>query len=208
MNAFGSCLLRATPDYASARFSVNRTEPLPKGAFEAARAAARIVRDKVRSLGIGDGDVAASDTSLVQAFSGDYQHRTKIGYQATVSFHVILHDLANLEALLSGVVDAGADTIVSVHSKTSRLKEIRREARENAVRSARTKAAELVTAAGARLGPVLHIEDVNPDDVSRRSHVPDIDLAAHDEQTGAPKAENPGSIVIGAAVMACFAIVT
>ena len=208
VNAFGSCLLRAMPDYASVRFAVNRTAPLPKDAFAAARAAAKTVRERVAATGIADADVVASDTSLAEAFSADYQNRKKIGYAASVGFHVLLRDLTKLEALLSDVVDAGADQIVSVHPKTTRLKDLRREARESAVRSARAKADELATAANAKLGPVLHIEDVNPDDMSRRSHAPDIDLAAHDESGATLKPENPGSILISAAVMACFAIVT
>jgi len=207
VNAFGSCLLRAMPDYASVRFSVNQIAPHPKDAFEAARTAAKSVRDYVRSAGIADGDVAASSTTLVEAFSADYQNRKKIGYQATVIFHVLLRDLGKLEALLSGVVDAGADTIVSVNAKSTKLKELRQQARENAVRSARAKAEELARAAGAKLGPVLHLEDVNPDEASRRSHAPDIDLTAHDQEAGAATVENPGSIVVAGAVMACFAIV-
>jgi uncharacterized protein YggE len=161
----------------------------------------------VRALGIADGDVAASETSLSEAFDGDYQNRKKIGYQGSVSFHVILRDPAKLEALLSDAVDAGADRITSVHAKTSRLRELRAEARQRAVRSARAKAEELAGAAGAKLGAVLHLEDVNPEDMSRRSHAPDIDLTEHDQDAAVPTAHDPGSITIAAAVMACFALV-
>ncbi len=207
VNAFGSCLLRATPDHVSVRFAVNRIAVHPRDAFEVTRVAAHAVRACVRALGIAEADVAASDTSLSEAFEGDYQHRKKVGYQGSVRFHVILRDLATLEPLLSGVVDAGADTITSVHAKTSRLKELRREARARAVRSARAKAEELAVAAGATLGAVLHLEDVNPEDLSRRSHAPDIDLTEHDQDGVAPTAHDPGSITIAAAVMGCFALV-
>jgi uncharacterized protein YggE len=208
VNAFGSCLLRAAPDYASVRFSVNRVAEHPREAFESARVMAKAVRACVRDLGIADGDVAASETTLSEAFSGDYQQRKKIGYTGSVEFHVILRELGKLEPLLVGVVDAGADRIVSVHAKTARLKELRAEARQRAVRSARAKAEELAAAAGAKLGAVLHLEDVNPDEMSRRSHMPDVDLTAHDQEGDAPSAHDPGSITIAAAVMACFALVT
>ncbi len=207
VNAFGSCLLRAPADYVSIRCSVNRVAPAPADAFERARVDATAVRAAVRALGLADADVAASDTSLVEAYEGDYQHRKKVGYQASVLFHLILRDLTKLEVLLSTVVSAGVDTIGSVHAKTSRLKELRRDARQRAVRSARAKAEELAEAAGARIGAVLHLEDVNADDTSRRSHAPDIDLTEHDQESGAPAAHDPGSITIAAAVMACFAIV-
>src|SRR5262245_12532401 len=135
VNAFGSCLVRVEPDFASVRFAVTRIAPHPRDAFEQARVAARAVRDFVRTLGIPDADVAAADTTLAEAFSGGAE-RKKIGYEATVPFHVILRDLAQSEPLLTGVVDAGADRIFSVHAMTSRLKDVRQQARERAVQAA------------------------------------------------------------------------
>jgi uncharacterized protein YggE len=206
VDAFGSCVIRVEPDFASIRFAVTRVASHPRDAFEQARVAARTVRDCVRQLGVPDGDVAAADTTLVEAFSQGAE-RKKIGYEAVVAFHVILRDLPRLEALLAGVVDAGADRIFSVHSKTSRLKEVRRQARERAVQSARTKAEDLARAAGAQLGHPLHIEDINADEFGRRSHLPDVDLAGHDDTASVAEAESPGSIAVAAAVMVCFALV-
>src|SRR5207245_1357189 len=101
---------------------------------------------------------------LTEAFGGSPNERKKIGYEATVPFHLILRELGKLEPLLSGVVDAGADRILSVHPKTSRIREVRKEARERAVKASRVKAEELAKAANAKLGAVLHIEDVNADE--------------------------------------------
>ena len=208
VNAFGSCLIRIDPDYASVRIAVTRIAAHPKDAFESARTASRAVRDAIRSLGIGDADVRASDVTLVEAFGGQPNERKKIGYEATVPFHLIVRDMASLEALLSGVVDAGADRILSVNPKTSRIREVRKEARERAVKAARNKAEELARAAGATLGAVLHLEDINADDFGRRSHLPDIDLTENEERPHAVEAHNPGSISVAAAVMACFALVS
>lgn len=204
VNAFGSCLLRVSPDHVSVRFAVNRVAAHPREAFALVRAAATSVRECVRALGVADGDVAASATSLAEAFEGDYQHRRKVGYLGSVQFHAIVRAPAALEPLLVAVVDVGADTIVSVHAKTSRLRELRAEARASAVRAARAKAESLAAAAGARLGAVLHLEDINPEDTSRRSHAPDIDLTGDDPEVAG--AHDPGAITIAAAVMACFAL--
>lgn len=87
-----------------------------------------------------------------------------------------------------------------------RLREVRSDARARAVQAARVKAEELARAAGARLGATLHIEDINADDLGRRSHYPDIDLAQHDEAGPAAEAHSPGSITVAAAVMVCFAL--
>src|SRR5260221_14350402 len=113
VNAFGSCLIRVEPDYASVQIAVTRVAAHPKDAFAASRDAARLVRDSIRSLGIPDGDVRSADITLAEAFGGTPQERKKIGYETTVPFHFIVRDLAKLEPLLSGVVDAGADRILS-----------------------------------------------------------------------------------------------
>jgi hypothetical protein len=203
VNAFGTCLIRVEPDYASVQIAVTRVAAHPKDAFAASRDAARLVRECVRSQGIPDADVRSADITLTEAYGGTPQERKKIGYETTVPFHLIVRDLAKLEPLLSGVVDAGADRILSVHPKTSRIREVRKEARDRAVKASRLKAEELATAAGAKLGAVLHIEDVNADEFGRRSHLPDIDFSEQEER----QAHSPGSISVAAAVMACFALV-
>ncbi len=207
VNVFGSALIRVDPDYASLRFSVTRVMTRPKEAFDAAREGAHAVRAALARLGVSERDTRASEVSLEEAFDGPYNQQRKVGYRAQVAFHALVRDLALVEPVLVSVVDAGADRIQSVHPKSSRLKELRREARERAVRSARAKAEEYAAAAGARLGAVLHIEDVNPDETSRRSHAPDVDLSEHDEAAVRVEAINPGGIVIAGAVMACFALV-
>jgi uncharacterized protein YggE len=103
-------------------------------------------------------------------------------------------------------VDAGAHVIDSVSYKTSRLRELRAEARKGAVEAALSKAEVYASAAGLDIGKALHIEDINPEEIAQRSHMPDVDLAEHDE-ADAPGADGPGSIVVAAAVMVCFALV-
>lgn len=207
VNVFGSSLVRVDPDYASLRFAVQRVAAKPKEAFAAAREGATRVRKALHDLGVADRDVRASDVTLEEAYEGYNAERRMIGYRGVVAFHALVRDFALVEPVLVGVVDAGADRILSVHSKTSKLRELRRDVRMRAVAAARAKAEEYVRAAGATLGAVLHLEDVNPDDMSRRSHMPDVDLSAHED--GAPDGEvqNPGGIVVAGAVMACFAIV-
>ena len=75
---------------------------------------------------------------------------------------VLDHELDRVEELLTGVVDAGANEVEGVTFQTSRLKELRTEARSRAIAAAREKASNYCEAAGVHLGTLLHIEDVNP----------------------------------------------
>lgn len=205
INVFGSCLIRVEPDYASLRFAVQRVAEHPEAAFGAARNAARSVRERLAESGVSDAAVHSSQLSLEQAWEGNGEARRAVGYRAYVGFQVMLEPLDRLEATLIGIVDAGVNTISSVSFKTRRLRELRASARKGAVEAARAKAEVYASAAGARVGPVVHLEDLNPDEMSRRSHMPDVDLTEH-EESASPGAEGPGSIVIAAAVMACFTL--
>jgi uncharacterized protein YggE len=148
-------------------------------------------------------DVRASDVSLAEEYGGYNETRRLVGFRASITFHTLVRDFGIVEPLLIAVVDEGADRVYSVHNKTSRIKELRATARTRALEAARLKAEQYAAAAKVRLGAVVHVEDVNPDEISRRSHLPDVDLSAEEHDT---EAHNPGSITIAGAVLACFAI--
>jgi uncharacterized protein len=204
VNVFGSRLIRVEPDYASVRFTVTSTHPEPKDALAETRAAADRARQVLGTRQVKSRDVRASRVSLFQWHEGQGDSRRAVGYRAQIGFQVFVRDLNSVEPLLLELVHAGAKEIESVSYKTSRLVEIRADARAGAMAAARAKAEVYAKAGGQRVGKVLHIEDINPDDIGRRSHLPDLDLS-EDEPDSAT--EVAGSIVVAAAVMACFALV-
>ncbi|HEY2364827.1 MAG TPA: SIMPL domain-containing protein, partial [Polyangiaceae bacterium] len=169
------------------------------------RRGADAVRAALAAMKIDTRDVRSGDLALAEEWVGFNENRRMAGYRATASFHAFVRDFGKVEPVLVAVVDAGADRIHSVHHKTSRMRELRADARTRAIAMARAKAQSYASAAGVKIGAPLHIEDVNPDDYSRRSsHMPDVDLTAEEPET---EPANPGSIVIAGAVMMCFAIV-
>jgi uncharacterized protein YggE len=204
VTVFGSALIRVGPDYSSLRFAVSRVAAKPKDAFDDARRGADAVRAALGALKIDARDVRSSDLSLAEEWVGFNENRRMAGYRATASFHAFVRDFAKVEAVLVAVVDAGAERIYSVHHKTSRMRELRDDARQRAVKSARAKAESYAAAAGAKVGAVIHIEDVNPDDLTRRSHMPEVDLTAEEVET---EPSSPGAITVAGAVMVSFALI-
>jgi uncharacterized protein len=83
-----------------------------------------------------------------------------------------------------------------VHAKP----ELRAEARRSATDAARRKAELYATAAGARLGPVVHIEDVDPERIGNqfRGHGADPESASGNFA--------PGHVVVSAAVILGFSL--
>ena len=203
INVFGSSIARIEPDIASLKFAVARLADHPKDAFREAREGAQSVRAALVQLGISD--VGSSRVTLSQTFRYTGNEQRFVGYTARVAFHVLLRDLESMEAVLSGVVDAGANEIDSVQLQTSRLKEVRAEARQRALEAAREKAVIYCQSAGVTLGPVVHIEDLNPDmlEMARSGHK--MRETQPDEEEPLT-AFDPGSIVVAAAVMVAFEI--
>jgi uncharacterized protein YggE len=204
ITTFGSAVLRTDPDVASVQFAITRTEQLPKQSFQAVREASKNVTDYLQRVDFKK-DTSSSRLSLSQAWKLTGGTQTFIGYKAKAGFHVLLYDLEQLENLLIGIVDAGANEINDVNFQTSRLKELRAQARRKAVEAAREKAENYCQAAQVKLGKVIHIEDVNPDSLSGRfeGHVMrQVEL----DDSGTVQAFNPGSITINAAVLISFNI--
>ena len=200
---FGSAVLRVEPDIASLRFTVSRLEQHPKEAFAATRQATQKVRDYLVKAGIDD--VGSSRISLSQSFRHVSGESKFVGYEAEVVFHVLLTDLTRMEEILVGVVDAGVNIINTVDFRTTRLKELRSDARRRATLAAREKAENYCDAIGVNLGNVLHIEDVNPDQLrGYEQHQSRVSPSVQEEET--LRAFDPSSIVVRGAVIVVFAL--
>lgn len=193
------------PDHAALSFAVTRTHDKPGEAFAAARKAVDEVRAFLASSDLGGADVQVSRPTLRQAMRGYGDKLEYLGYTARATFQIHVRDLDRLEHVLAGVVEAGVDVIESTELRTSKLVELRSEARIKALQAAQRKAQRYAEAAGLELGRIMHIEDVNPDDLkSRRGH--GSELALDDDEHAAQGPVDPGSIEINAAVMVAFEI--
>lgn len=202
INAFGSAIIRVDPDIASLNFAVSRLEQQPKEAFRVAHLGARAVRDFLTQAKIKD--VGASRITLSQTSRYSNGETRFVGYTARVAFHIVINDLDSIEEILIGIIEAGANQITSVDFQTSRLKELRAEARRRAIQAAHEKAENYCGAAGIKLGPIIHIEDINPAMLSRQEGHVTRETPPDDE--GTPGAFNPESIVVGGAALVAFEI--
>ena len=199
ISVFGSAIIRVDPDIVSLHFAVSRVEKNPKNAFQNTRAAMEQARGYLAQAQIQD--VGTSRVGLSEIFDGTTRRFT--GYRAHADIHVLLRDLGRMEEIISGVVDAGVNNVSSVNFQTTRLKELREEARRRAFNAARQKAVVYCETASVHLGPVIHIEDLNPDQLQGGGHVP---REPQSDDEGPLRAVNPGSITVGGAVMVAFEI--
>jgi hypothetical protein len=109
--------------------------------------------------------------------------------------------LDDVEPLLVDVVAAGANEIEGGDFDVIAKRELRAEARRKAVAAARAKAELYAEAAGVRVGAVVHIEDVDPEQPGASRYRSHAEAAATTAQDLAP-----GHIVVSAAVVVGYAV--
>ncbi|ROO51109.1 hypothetical protein EDC02_5973 [Micromonospora sp. Llam0] len=201
VTAFGAASVKAMPGLVRVRFRVVRVEQTPSEAFATAAEAVRAVRQALREHGVVDSAVERSRLDLKSSWSGYGPERAFLGYQCQASFAVESDRLDIVQQLLDDVVAAGANEIEAVEFDVTTKGEMRAEARRQAVAAARSKAELYAEAAGIRLGTVVHIDDVDPENVGHeryRGHGSGGQASAQDLA--------PGHVVVSAAVILGFSI--
>jgi uncharacterized protein YggE len=203
VSVFGSAVIRVEPDLVSFQFGVSRQDKKPRDALKAAQQAASAVRTCLTKAGVTD--VAASQITLSQTTEYINGRHQPTGFAARISFNVVLADLNKMEDLLVGVVDAGANEIGSTVFRTTRLKELRLDARRQAIAAAREKAENYCRAAGVSLGAIVAITDQNPE-MLRHNSESNVSSEEPSDDTPSTRALAPNAIPVGAAVSVTFAI--
>lgn len=204
VTAFGSAVLRVAPDTASIMVAVSRVEQKPEAAFKNAREGAQAVNAYLHKSAIKD--FGSSRVTLAQEYRWTNNENKFVGYRARIAFNVVLREMEKVDNVLTGLIAAGANELTSVAFETTRLKDLRADARRRAVVAAREKAELYCKAAGVCLGQVLAIEDVNPEILSGRSEGHTYREAHPVDDVGELGAIDPGAISIAAAVNMLFAI--
>jgi uncharacterized protein YggE len=197
ITVFGSAIVRTIPDVAVINFSVSEVRPHPKEAFQAIREAAQRVQAFLSTAQVKE--AGSSHVGMKEAYIYQNNDRKLEGYRATVQFQVTLSDLNRLEDILTGVVDAGTNTSISVDYQSSRMKEIRAEARTQAFAAAREKAEIYCKAAEVELGDVIHIEDESRDYLQESEGVAFVKIASEQRP-----AFDPTSITVTGSVLVTF----
>ncbi|WP_329214384.1 SIMPL domain-containing protein [Streptomyces sp. NBC_00683] len=193
VSVFGAASVDAAPDLARLRVAIEQTRNKPGEAFAATRSGVNRIREVLRGHGVPEAAVSTSRLNLSSRWSyGD--ERKFLGYECTASFVIELRELDILETVLIDVVDAGANQVKGVEFDVSTKKELRARARTAAVAAAREKAALYAEAADVRLGPVIHIKDVDSEQLQN--------YRGHGGQNGGGEGDlTPGRVSVSAGVV-------
>ncbi|GGR90240.1 SIMPL domain-containing protein [Deinococcus sedimenti] len=203
VSVFGSSLKRVPPDRAVLNFAVRHTDPDAKQAY--ARTQADMLTIAAHLNGESSMTYGQSGIELYLCERSRRDESSPAPYEARVNFEVHLTDLARLEHLMTDLVALHVHHFTSTRFTTSRLRDIRQQVRREAVKAATEKAMLYVEETGVSLGRLLHIQDLNPDQLKRHSgHTPAPIL---DDLLVTPDISlHPNSVTVGAAVTLVYAL--
>lgn len=153
----GEGKIKVIPDEARITVSIENTS---KEAAEAKKAN-DIVVDNVLKLikkeGIATTDFQTQRMNLYQNY--DYNTKKK-NYVANQTISIHLKDLSKYDDLMMKLVDTGINGIQGVEFMSSKIKDLEKQARKNALLDAKSKAEDYVSVlVGQKLGKVLLISD-------------------------------------------------
>jgi len=157
----GTGRVAVAPDVVELRLGVATTRPTASAAQAEAAAAMTSILAALRAAGVADRDLRTEGLALqpVMDYRNDGPPRLR-GYELRNSVVVRLRDPARLPGAIDGAIEAGATTLDGVRFDVEDPGGAEAVASDAAVADALEKAEALARAAGASLGPVLAIAEI------------------------------------------------
>lgn len=202
----GEGTVKVEPDTAHLDLAVETQAPTAREAQERNAQRMTAVLERLRGLGIGKDDMRTTGINLYP----DYRYEEKggprlVGYRATNSLRVTVHDLNRVGELIDAAVAAGANQLQGVSFTVEESDGAQREALAKAVRDARAKAEAIAGAAGMFITGVRTIIEGGapvPPVIMREMY----QMEAAAPAASAPTPVIPGDLTIRATVSVSYSI--
>lgn len=147
------------PDEAVLSFQINSRAQTLQQAQRMQEQDVRTVLAAVKSFGIAEKDIQTSRLRIGPEYEYEREQRKQVGFLASQTLSVILRDLTQYELLLPKLLESGADEVHGIEFRLAKPRKHADQARAQAVRAAREKAAALAGELGAKIGRPYRIEE-------------------------------------------------
>ena len=160
LHTTGTAVIRVQPDKVTVRLGVQTFGATPRASQAQNAEIVEHVLQAIRDQGVPAQDIA-TDYFAVRP-EQDYKQfggRSIVGYWTDNAVVVTLRDVDKLSDVVTTALEAGATTVDDVTFSTTRLRELRDEARAMAVKAALEKARDLAGAVDLSVGDVLTLDE-------------------------------------------------
>lgn len=158
----GEGKVTVVPDIGVVNLGISLTRPSVKSAQTEVNNIINKISADTKSLGVDAKDIQTRNYSIYPEY--DYRSDTgrKItGYRVSASLTVKVRDLEKINQVIDTATANEANTIsgISLTVDETKEKELLRQAREEAIKEAKTKAESLARAAGITLGRIVNVQE-------------------------------------------------
>ena len=196
--------VKVVPDMAELVFSVTTQAADAKACQEQNSKDLDNVISFLKGTGIAETSIQTSNYGLDPVYDWN-SGRTITGYEMNTTITVSDIPIDQAGTLISSSVEAGINSISQVTYLSSKYDETYQQALKNAIASAKVKAEAIAEAGGCTLGPVVHVEEYNDNQIARYSTYKNA--AVEDMAAGAASMSvEPGQLSVEARVTVEFEI--
>ncbi len=159
----GTGTVTLTPDIAYINIGVHTESPTAADAVASNNTQTQQVVTALKNAGVDAKDIRTSNFSIYPNTQFDPQTNQKLGttYVVDNTVYVTVHKLDTLGDLLDASVKAGANSVNSIQFDLADKSAALKQARDAAVKDAKTQAQEMAASAGVTLGAVQNVSFVN-----------------------------------------------
>lgn len=157
----GEGKVTVVPDTGIVDLGINLTRPTVKSAQTEVNNIINKISADTKKLGVDSKDLKTSNYSIYPEY--DYRTGTgKItGYRVQASITIRVRDLEKINQVIDSGTAGGANTVSGIQLTVDeeKQKDLLKQARELAVKEAKTKAESLASAAGITLGRIINVQE-------------------------------------------------
>ena len=155
-----TAVIRVQPDKATVRLGVQTFASTPRESQAQNASIVKVVLQAIRDEGIPAQDIATDHFALrPEPDYRQYGERKIVGYWTDNAVVVTLREVDKLSGVLVAALEAGATTVDDISFSTTRLRELRDQARALAVKAAMEKAQALAGAVNLSVSDVQTISE-------------------------------------------------
>lgn len=159
LNVTGTGMVTLTPDIAYVNIGVHNEMATATEAVAANNTQTQQVADSLKASGVDPKDIRTANFSIYPNVQYDPQTSQKIGttYVVDNTVYVTVHNLDKLGDLLDAAVKAGANSVNSIQFDLADKSAALKDARDKAVKDARSQAEGLAATSGVKLGDLQNV---------------------------------------------------
>jgi uncharacterized protein len=157
----GSGTVKVKPDVADVSFGVTVQKDKAKDASQAAAEQMTKVVDALKAAGVADNDIQTQMISLQPIYDYTGSLPRLQGYQSDNQVDVTIRDLTKAGETIDAAVAAGANNVSGITFRVNDQDAANAQARDAAMKDAKSKADALASAAGVSITGVISITDVS-----------------------------------------------